>query len=323
METYTYTIEEENHKSRLDKALSVLCDDLSRARVQGVIRDGGCRVNGVVVTNLSHKVVLDNVVELQVPDAVPSEILPEDIPLDIIYEDDELLVINKPVGMVVHPGAGNVSGTMVNALLHYCGDSLSGIGGVQRPGIVHRLDKDTSGLLMVAKTDRAHQGLSEQLSDRTLSRVYHALVIKVPTPLKGAVDIAIGRHSSHRVKMAVMTRGSKEARTNYRVLSNYNDACSLVECRLESGRTHQIRVHMAHIRHPLIGDPLYGAQKTAVMSALRGNGYEEDVVEAVLSFGRQALHAKSISFVHPVSGEQMSFDSDLPDDFSKLLKMLK
>ncbi len=308
---------------RLDKALAGLCAEMSRARVQAVIREGGCSVNGVKILNLSEKVRLDDRIVLEVPEVAPCEIEAEDIPLNIVYEDDDLIVLNKPAGMVVHPGAGNSSGTLVNGLLHYCGDSLSGIGGVQRPGIVHRLDKDTSGLIMVAKNDRAHKGLSAQLEDRTLSRVYHALVVKTPVPLKGAVEVPIGRHRTNRIKMAPGTRNSKEAKTNYLVLKDFHGACSLVECRLESGRTHQIRVHMEFIRHQVVGDPLYGAQQTTTLAAFRKAGLEEEVVQAALNFGRQALHAKSIAFVHPVSGEGMSFDSELPDDFSKLLKMLK
>jgi len=322
MEVFEFTIDEEHHKMRLDKALGALCVDLSRARVQGVIRDGGCRVNGVVVSNISEYVRLDDRVALIVPEAVESKIEAEEMDLDIIYEDRDVLVVNKPAGMVVHPGAGNFSGTLVNGLLHYCGRTLSGVGGVQRPGIVHRLDKDTSGLLMVAKNDKAHQSLSEQLMNRTLNRIYYTLVIKVPVPLRGTVDVPIGRHRTNRVKMAPGTRNSKEARTHYLVLKDFQGACSLLECRLESGRTHQIRVHMEFLRHQVIGDPLYGAPETMTLAAFRKAGYEEDVVQSALNFGRQALHAKSISFVHPSTGKDMSFDSDLPADFANLLKKL-
>ena len=246
----------------------------------------------------------------------------QDIKLDIVYEDEHMLVINKPVGLVVHPGAGNHDGTLVNALLYHCGDSLSGIGGVVRPGIVHRLDKDTSGLMVVAKNDKAHQGLSEQLSDRSLSRVYLALVLGVPMPPSGCVDKPIGRDPRNRQKMAILAKNSREAQTHYKVKTNYHDALALLECRLQTGRTHQIRVHMGHIKLPLVGDPLYGPQPTALRAALKKAGYEKDDIESIVAFGRQALHATEISFVHPVTAKRMSFNASPPDDFSNILNIL-
>jgi 23S rRNA pseudouridine1911/1915/1917 synthase len=210
----------------------------------------------------------------------------------------------------------------VNALLYHCADSLSGIGGVMRPGIVHRLDKETSGLMVVAKNDFAHHGLAAQLEDRSLSRVYKALVFKTPFPARSVIDKPLARHPSNRVKMAVRKTG-KAARTFYNVEKNFSDGCSLVECTLESGRTHQIRVHMESIGHPLIGDPLYGPQHNGVRSALAKGGYAEDVITAVLAFPRQALHAGFIQFIHPRSEEAMSFTAPLPDDISKLLKLLE
>ncbi len=321
--TYSYTIDETYAGLRIDKVVSALQDDLSRARVQALIDEGHVRVNGVVCVAASRKVQSGDTVVLQVPALREAEPQPEDIALDIVYEDSDLLVLNKAAGMVVHPGAGNYDGTLVNALLHHCAGDLSGIGGVMRPGIVHRLDKETSGLMVVAKHDKAHQGLAAQLEDRSLSRIYYALVLKVPMPIKGSVDYTVGRDPRNRQKMAVNVRGGKDARTFYHVTETFGEACALVECKLESGRTHQIRVHMAAIKHPLIGDPAYGPQATAVQAALKRAEYSEAVIADVLSFPRQALHAGKISFVHPVRGETCHFEADMPDDFSKLLNLLR
>lgn len=319
---YRFEISGAEFCGRMDKALSLLCADLSRARLQKLIADGQVKVNGEVCALSSKKLVQGDVVEIAVPppqEAVPR---PENIALDILYEDEDLLVINKQAGMVVHPGAGNWSGTLVNALLHHCGDSLSGIGGVIRPGIVHRLDKDTSGLMVVAKNDAAHQALSAQLADRSLSRVYKALVFRVPVPIKGVVDQPIGRHSSSRLKMTVTRKQGREARTFYHVQENFADAAALVECQLESGRTHQIRVHMEYIKHPILGDPLYGPQRTALESALKKAGFTQDSLY-ILDFPRQALHAEAIRFIHPANGEEMEFTAAPPEDFVKLLKLLR
>ena len=313
-------ISEAENGLRLDKALAALAPEYSRARLQALIQDGCVQVNALDAKDAARKVRTGSVVRIDVPEAQAAHPEPEDIPLDIIFEDEHMLVINKPAGLVVHPGAGNHTGTMVNALLHHCGDSLSGIGGVLRPGIVHRLDKDTSGLMVVAKNDAAHQGLSAQLADRSLSRVYDALVLGVPVPIKGTIDKHIGRDGKNRLRMSVHGKNGKEARTHYLVTRNFNEAMSLVECRLESGRTHQIRVHMQYIKHCLIGDPLYGPQETAVRSHLNKAGYE-DIVEEILAFPRQALHAKAISFIHPISQERHSYDVAPPHDLSKLLNL--
>lgn len=321
-ETFFFDIDEDYQGQRMDKALADLHDDLSRARIQGLIENGDVFVNGQLCSSASKKLQIGDRVEIHVPEPEPAEPEAENIPLDIIFEDEHMLVINKAAGMVVHPGAGNFTGTLVNALLYHCADDLSGIGGVMRPGIVHRLDKDTSGLMVVAKHDKAHQGLAAQLEDRSLSRIYQALVLKVPMPIKGSVDFTVGRDPRNRQKMAVNVCGGKAARTFYHVIENYKDACSLVECKLESGRTHQIRVHMEAIKHPLIGDPVYGPQPTAVRAAMKKGGYEDDVIEAVLAFPRQALHAGEISFIHPISDQSYSFQIDPPCDFSKLLKLL-
>jgi 23S rRNA pseudouridine1911/1915/1917 synthase len=311
---------------RLDKVLSSLIDDLSRARLQGLIDDGVVTLNDTPVRTASLKVKAGDVLGVTVPPPVDALPHPENIPLDIVYEDDDLLVINKPAGLVVHPGAGNWDGTLVNALLYHCKDSLSGIGGVARPGIVHRLDKETSGLMIVAKNDRAHKGLAAQLSDRTLSRRYQAFVWRVPNIIKDKVDAPIGRHPAHRLKMAVRplkAAGAREAVTHYLREDNYGDAAALVTCDLETGRTHQIRVHMQHIGHPLLGDPLYGLPPQEQVSLLKKAGAGPEVITAVTGFPRQALHAAHIRFIHPVSGEEMGFSAPMPDDLQTLFSYLK
>lgn len=320
-ESYQFEFSEEHGKMRLDKALSLLIPELSRSRITAIIKEGDVTLDGAVCTNASLKVQEGQSVTLDIPPAEEGNIQPENIPLDIVYEDDDLLVINKPVGLVVHPGAGNWTGTLVNALLHHCGDSLSGIGGVVRPGIVHRLDKDTSGLMLVAKNDQAHNGLAEQLQERTLSRTYHAIVLGAPMPLKGVVDAPIGRHSQSRLKMAITPHG-KEARTHYRVLKQAGEAFSLLECKLESGRTHQIRVHMASLGHFLLGDPLYGPQVTKVNKHLKIQGIEGEKAGFVKTFPRQALHAQSIEFIHPRDEKPYFFEVSPPEDFFKLLNIL-
>jgi 23S rRNA pseudouridine1911/1915/1917 synthase len=321
-ETLRVVIGPEQAGQRLDKALGLLCEGVSRSRIQGLIEEGRVSVNGQARTNASAKALEGDEVEIDVPAPVEAVPRPEKIALDVVYEDDDLIVINKPVGLVVHPGAGNYSGTLVNALLHHCAGGLSGIGGVMRPGIVHRLDKETSGLMVAAKNDFAHRGLSAQLEDRSLSRIYAALVLKVPVPLKGLVDMPIGRDPAHRLKMSVRGRAGRPARTHYHVEQRFGEQAALVRCALESGRTHQIRVHMAAIKHPLIGDPLYGPQPTALRSAMVKLGLEAAALEQVLAFPRQALHAQEISFIHPASGEEMQFEAPWPEDMVKLLKLL-
>lgn len=321
-DTLQVTMYEDQLGMRLDRAVASLFPDYSRTRLQGLIDAGECLVNNQICKTPSRKMEMGDVVILSLPPLVDADPQPENIPLDIVYEDDDLLVINKPVGMVVHPAVGHHTGTLVNALLYHCADGLSGINGVKRPGIVHRLDKDTSGLMMVAKNDFAHHSLSEQLQDRSLSRMYLALVLGVPFPTKGRVETMIGRHQSNRLKMAVHSHAGREAATNYAVRETYNDVLSLIECHLETGRTHQIRVHMEHIGHPLIGDALYGAQTTKITSKLKKADYEDNVKEAILSFPHQALHATAISFIHPRTEEEMYFESDLPDDMAALLELL-
>lgn len=308
---------------RADKYLTMVCEDLSRSRLQSLIQNGDVSINGGVLANSSKKLELNDLLTVRVPPPVPCQPEPEDIPLEIIFEDENLLVVNKAAGMVVHPGAGNWTGTLVNALLHHCGESLSGIGGVVRPGIVHRLDKDTSGLMMVAKNDYAHQYLSAQLSDRSLSRVYHALVLGVPVPIKGVVDRPIGRHRHNRLKMSVMSNAPREAVTHYRVLKDYRGAAALVECSLETGRTHQIRVHLEALGHCLVGDPLYGAQPNQLASRFKNARYDTDVIDKILDFSRQFLHAKAIEFIHPETEEEMFFECELPEDMASILDALE
>lgn len=319
----TYTAEEQHVDVRADKFLSAVCCELSRSRLQKLIVDGCVMLNDNVLKSASVRISLGDVFSVSIPPAITGDPEAENIPLNVVYEDDDLLVINKAAGMVVHPGAGNWTGTLVNALLHHCGDSLSGIGGVVRPGIVHRLDKDTSGLIIVAKNDNAHQFLSSQFSDRSLSRIYHALVLGIPMPIKGAIKREIGRHRHNRLKMSVMSNAPREACTRYKVVESYGDACALVECKLETGRTHQIRVHMETIGHPLIGDPLYSPQKTALIAKLKKEGYSIDVIELISGIKQQVLFARHISFIHPRSKEHMEFECEAPEYISNVLKNLR
>ncbi len=318
-ETLTIAIPDTLVGERLDKAAAILCADLSRARLQALIAEGALTLNGQAA-NASARVKADDVLAITLPplqDAVPQA---QDIALDIVYEDEDLLVLNKPVGLVVHPGAGHSDQTLVNALLYHCGNSLSGIGGVKRPGIVHRLDKDTSGLMLVAKNDKTHQDLSAQLQERTVSRTYWAVTVGQPIPARGMVDQPIGRHPTNRQKQAI-TRQGRPARTHYAVQRTYGPKLALVTCKLDTGRTHQIRVHMSYLKCPLLGDALYGAQQTAVRAALRDAKLDDaERKDRVLSFGRQALHAYELAFIHPRTGEDMLFETDeLPADFGQLL----
>ena len=279
------------------------------------------------ITEPKYRVDAGQIVSLTIPEAENAEPEAENIPINIVYEDDHLVVVDKPAGLVVHPGAGHWTGTLVNALLYHCGNSLSGIGGVRRPGIVHRIDKDTSGLLVVAKTDRAHQNLSAQFADhgRTgpLERAYSALVWGGPSSLKGTIDTNLARSSTNRQKIAVVQKGGRHAVTHWQIKERFGPdedptLASLIECRLETGRTHQIRVHMSHIGHPLIGDQDYGAGfKT------KANRFADPLKTAIGTFPRQALHAKLLAFEHPASGETLYFESSYPDDFASLLFALQ
>lgn len=322
-----FTVPAASHMARLDKTLSILCDaeslNLSRSRLQNLIRQGRVLVNASPCENPSEKLAQNDKITLSIPEPEAATPEAQSIPLDVIFEDDCVIVINKPVGLVVHPGAGNHDGTLVNALLHHCGDSLSGIGGIMRPGIVHRLDKDTSGLMMAAKTDEAHQSLSAQLADRSLTRLYEGIAFGVPRLSKGTIDKPIGRHITQRLKMNIATRNSRDAVTHYSIEESYGSVASHITCKLETGRTHQIRVHMQHLGHPLIGDPLYGPQPNALLAKLRKDGYAPTAINIVTRFPRQALHAKTLSFAHPVSGDIMTFSGPAPEDFQTLLETLK
>ena len=304
-----YTVNGAQDGRRLDELLSELAE-LSRSRAAKLIESGDVTVNGRPVSK-KHLPKSGDIIELSLPEPEPSEALPEDIPLDIIYEDSDIIVINKPSGMVVHPAPGNYSGTLVNALLFHCRGSLSGIGGVLRPGIVHRIDKDTSGLLVVAKNDAAHTALSEQMLYHGIVREYHALANGGFKESVGTVDLPIGRHPVDRKKMAVIRDGrARDAVTHYELIEQYGPV-SYLKLRLETGRTHQIRVHMSALGHPLLGDTVYGGGKTP---------FEKR--HAPLLDG-QALHAKRLSFKHPTSGELMEFECPLPENFKKLLDILK
>ncbi|MCB1592857.1 MAG: RluA family pseudouridine synthase [Alphaproteobacteria bacterium] len=322
-EVLELTLPEEQAGQRADKALAALSPELSRTRIQALIEEGQVSINGDALGSASRKLEAGDHVRIVMPAPVPSVPAAENIPLDIVYEDEDLLVINKAAGMVVHPGAGNWSGTLVNALLHHCADSLSGIGGVVRPGIVHRLDKDTSGLMIVAKNDKAHRHLAAQLSERSLSRTYFAVVLGVPMPIKGVIDQPIGRDKVSRLKMSIRGTNLRDARTHYFVTERYGEACSLVQCQLETGRTHQIRVHMQLLGYPLVGDPLYGPQRTALSSKLKKAGYETEIIEKICNFSRQALHAAAIEFIHPRTETALEFEIEPPEDFCNLLKMLE
>lgn len=304
------TIGEAQAGLRLDRALAELLPDLSRERIKALIVEGQI-VSGGRSLNPSMKVAVGQDYSIALPAPVALDAVAQDIPLDIVHEDADLIVVDKPAGLVVHPAAGNLDGTLVNALLHHCDGQLSGIGGVARPGIVHRIDKDTSGLLVVAKSDKAHEGLARQFKDHSIDRLYAAIVYGIPTPGSGTVDAWIGRSDADRKKMAVHREGrGKHAVTHYRVMERLRGA-AMVECRLETGRTHQVRVHMAHLGHPLIGDPVYGRDRKGFKSILE-----------TLGFKRQALHAKRLGFIHPVTEEPLAFDSPLPADMQELLSEL-
>lgn len=294
---------------RLDKALAD-ASGLSRERVKGLISEGRVTVDGLVVRSASAKTGEGAKFSIAVPPPEPLAAEAQDIPLDVVFEDDHLIVVNKPAGLVVHPAAGNPDGTLVNALLHHCRGQLSGINGVARPGIVHRIDKDTSGLLVVAKTDAAHEGLARQFADHSITRAYLAVCAGHPAPPMGTIAGRIGRSDANRKKMAVLppdsTRG-KHAVTHYKTLKLLHD-CALVECRLETGRTHQVRVHCASIGHPLLGDQTYGRTPAGLRPLLRQ-----------LGFARQALHAASLGFDHPITGERVDFRAELPGDMRELI----
>jgi 23S rRNA pseudouridine1911/1915/1917 synthase len=325
--------------ARLDKALSRDVPEdanLSRTRLARLIADGHVRLNGQPATDPKARVATGDIVDIAVPMAEDSHIGPESIPLVVVHEDDDLIVIDKPAGMVVHPAPGSPSGTLVNALLAHCGDDLSGVGGMKRPGIVHRIDKDTSGLLVVAKTDRAHHGLAAQFEKHTVERQYVAVVYGVPDAndprLRGTPGVSfepgnilkittqLARHKTDRQRQAVLFQGGRHAVTRARIVESYGTppVLSLVECWLETGRTHQIRVHMAHAGHALVGDPTYGGRRKLARGAV------SEVADALVrDFPRQALHAQVLGFIHPASGESLRFEAKIPQDMADLIGVLQ
>ena len=301
---------------RLDAFIGYNTDELSRSYAVRLIEQGKVSVNGSAVTSKKQKLKSGDIIDIDIPEPEVLNITPEDIPLDIVYEDDDLIVVNKPRGLVVHPGPGNWSGTLVNAVMFHCGDSLSSINGVIRPGIVHRIDKDTSGLLMIAKNDKAHESLAEQLRVHSVTREYTALVYDNIREDQMTIDAPIGRDERNRMRRAVYVSGQKEAVTHIRVIERFapgsgsNGSYTLIKARLETGRTHQIRVHMAYKKHPLVGDELYGPHnKPDKLMGQKLNG--------------QLLHAGTLGFVHPSTGEYMEFHSELPEIFSTILEGLR
>jgi 23S rRNA pseudouridine1911/1915/1917 synthase len=321
-------VEETVAPERLDRVLARAWADISRSRLQALIGQGQVRLEGRIVDDPAMKVAAGSAITLDIPPAAPADPEPENIDLDVVFEDDDLIVIDKPAGLVVHPAAGHGGGTLVNALLAHCGDSLSGIGGVKRPGIVHRLDKDTSGLLVAAKNDRAHQSLAAQFADHgrsgPLERAYVALVWGAPERVRGVIEAELGRSSKNREKMTVVAAGrGRHAVTRYRTEAVFGQksgepVASLVRCELETGRTHQIRVHMAHLGHPLLGDKAYGAGFKTKASRL-----SDEARDRLAALGRQALHAAVLGFAHPTSGRTLRFERPPPEDMARLIAALR
>jgi 23S rRNA pseudouridine1911/1915/1917 synthase len=299
-ESYRLIVEKQHEGSRIDGVLSDLMPELSRNHCQKLLAEGYVEINGTVERSKKVKVHDQDSILVHLPELRPLDVLPENIPLDIVYEDSDLLVVNKPKGLVVHPAAGNYTGTLVNAILNHCTD-LSGINGIIRPGIVHRIDKDTSGLLMIAKNDFSHASLAAQLKNHSINRIYQAIVYSNFKDDEGSIDAPIGRDPGNRLRMTVTKQNSKPAVTHYKVLERFGNF-TYIEARLETGRTHQIRVHLAYINHPLLGDQVYGPRKK------------------ILGVESQMLHAKVLGFVHPRTGAYMEFDSELPEEFIRIIK---
>ena len=309
---------------RLDRFLAAKLPDLSRSRLQNLIEAGAVVQGGATIRDANHRIKPGETYEIGVPSPVPAEPAGQDIPLSVVYEDNDLIVIDKPAGLVVHPAAGNLDGTLVNALIAHCGPSLQGVGGVARPGIVHRLDKDTSGLIVAAKNERAMRSLARQFAAHTIERAYHAVVWGCPRVAEGRIETQIGRNPFDRKRMGVLRGGGKEARTVYRVIERFGPSerpfASLVECRLETGRTHQIRVHLAHLGHPLLGDATYGKSRRPPRPKTPA---EEKAYGAAAEFPRQALHAWLLGFQHPSLHKNLRFESPWPEDLSALIAALR
>ncbi|MGA0120540.1 MAG: RluA family pseudouridine synthase [Methylophilaceae bacterium] len=318
---YNFTVSEDQQSKRVDQFIVEELPSFSRTKIAKLVKEGALLINGKAVTDNSKKVTSGDEIELLVPEAVATDIKPQKIPLDIVYEDDDLLVINKPIGMVVHPGAGNPDKTLVNALLHHCKGNLSGINGELRPGIVHRIDKDTSGLLVVAKNDMAHNNLAKQFEEHSIQRTYLAFVWGMMKPIHGRIETFIGRSKYNRQKMSADVASGKDAITNYKTLEIFKGKnipdISLIECKLETGRTHQIRVHLAHKKNPILGDQMYGSKMRKIRDI---DPALQHIIEKI---NFQALHAQSLGFIHPTSGEELFFTTELPQDLLNLKKMLK
>ncbi len=315
----------DEHKGfRLDRFLAGACSDMSRSRLRQLIELGAVTRAGITIKDQNHRVKPGECYIVAIPPLLPAVPQGQDIPLKVVYEDADLIVIDKPAGLVVHPAAGNPDGTLVNALIHHCGDSLQGLGGEARPGIVHRLDKDTSGLLVAAKNERAMGSLAKQFANHTIERAYTAIVWGCPRKPEGLIETQIGRNPFDRKKMGVLRGGGKEARTGYKVIERFGDPAnafaSLIECRLQTGRTHQIRVHLTHLGHPLIGDPTYGRAH----SLPRAHAPEEELAyRAAAEFPRQALHAWLLGFQHPSLHKTLRFESPWPEDLSNMIDALR
>jgi len=315
-ETHVVAVDAATAGLRLDRVLAFALPDLSRMRIKALIQAGLVSRGEATISEPSYRVKPGESYTVSVPPASDPSPRGQRIPLRILHEDDELIVVDKPAGLVVHPAPGNPDRTLVNALVHHCGDSLSGIGGVRRPGIVHRLDKETSGLMVAAKSDRAHAALAKQFAERTVERAYLAVVWGVPRPLRGEIEAPIGRHPRNRRRMAVVERAGRQALTRYRVQRQLAAGASTVHCRLATGRTHQIRVHLAHIGHPVVGDRLYGRTRHVAGAAANAQAI-------VRAFDRQALHAELLGFSHPRTGRLVRFESELPVEMKELIGVLE
>lgn len=318
---YNFAVDESTSEKRIDVALSTLIPDKSRSKLKEIIEEGFVQVNGKTIDHPKYKIKNNDEIQVEIPEEKEIKFEAKNIKLDIRYEDDDLMVINKPEGMVVHPGAGNYEDTLVNALLYHSKNKLSGIGGKFRPGIVHRIDKDTSGLLVVAKNDRSHEMLAKQFEEHSIRRTYEALCYGKIRPSSGTIHTKIGRSKTNRKKMSVYTERGKDAITHYKTIKSFSGKTipdlSLIECNLETGRTHQIRVHLASKGNSVVGDQTYGRQKKF------SKDVSDEIQKLLQGLNRQLLHARSLGFKHPVTNKQMVFESEKPEDFKKLLKALE
>ena len=318
---YKFSVEEEQNGKRVDQFITEQLPSFSRTKIGKLVKEGALLINNKPINENAKKIVTGDQIQLEVPEPIVTDTVAQDIKLNIIFEDKDLLVVNKPIGMVVHPGAGNMNGTLVNALLHHCKGNLSGINGELRPGIVHRIDKDTSGLLVVAKNDVAHNELAKQFEDHSITRSYLTFVWGMIKPTSGRIETLIGRSRYNRQKMSADVGQGKNAITNYKTLEIYKGKnipdISLIECVLETGRTHQIRVHLSHKGNPIIGDPTYGKKIKKIRDI------DPDFEQLLNNITFQALHAKSLGFIHPTSGKELFFTTDLPKDLLNFQKMLK